>query len=69
MTQSFPADSALQKLIDYLEQEKGYRSGAFTLSTTFPRKTFTSQDYSKSFKELGLVPSAALILTGSARQV
>ncbi|KAI3634606.1 hypothetical protein MIR68_006987 [Amoeboaphelidium protococcarum] len=37
-------------------------SQQFTLSTTFPRKQFTSADMNKTLKELDLVPSAAIIL-------
>ncbi|KAI3650527.1 hypothetical protein MP228_004008 [Amoeboaphelidium protococcarum] len=37
-------------------------SQQFTLSTTIPRKQFTSADMDKTLKELDLVPSAALVL-------
>lgn len=34
-----------------------------TLTQTYPRKAFGDADFGKSFKELGLVPSAALMLS------
>ena len=37
----------------------------FELGTTFPRKVFAHEDYRKSLRELGLVPSAALIVSRS----
>ena len=38
----------------------------FELGTTFPRKVFAHEDYKKSLRELGLVPSAALIVSRSS---
>ncbi|KAI9277867.1 ubiquitin-related domain-containing protein [Sporodiniella umbellata] len=58
---TFSASSTLADVYTYL-QTQGC-SNAFSLSTTFPRKTFGDDDQQKSLKELNLVPSAALVLT------
>ncbi|GAA5794983.1 hypothetical protein HPULCUR_000333 [Helicostylum pulchrum] len=61
ITHTFSATSQLSEVYSFL-QTQGC-DNAFNLSTTFPRKTFGSEDQSKSLKELNLVPSAALALT------
>lgn len=38
---------------------------SFELATAFPRRSFTASDYNSTLRELGLVPSAALLLVGS----
>ncbi|KAI8645830.1 ubiquitin-related domain-containing protein [Parasitella parasitica] len=60
ITHTFDANAPLNQVFDYL-QSQGL-ANPFTLSTTFPRKTFGSEDQQKSLKELNLVPSAALVL-------
>ncbi|CAO3657538.1 unnamed protein product [Mucor hiemalis] len=60
ITHTFEANATLTEVYSYL-QSQGC-TNTFTLSTTFPRKTFGSGDEGKSLKELGLVPSAALVL-------
>lgn len=60
ITHTFDANATLADVYSYL-QSQGL-TNTFTLSTTFPRKTFGSGDEGKSLKELGLVPSAALVL-------
>jgi hypothetical protein len=62
MTNNFKADDKFNALIEYLGKQ-GFSSGSYTLQTTFPRKTFNETDYSKTFKDLNLVPSAALVLS------
>ncbi|KAK4515569.1 uncharacterized protein ATC70_010519 [Mucor velutinosus] len=57
---TFDANATLNTVFGYL-QSQGL-SNAFTLSTTFPRKTFSDDDRQKTLKELNLVPSAALVL-------
>ncbi|KAG2237878.1 hypothetical protein INT48_002182 [Thamnidium elegans] len=61
ITHTFSATSQLSEVYSFL-QTQGC-ANAFNLSTAFPRKTFGSEDQSKSLKELNLVPSAALALT------
>ncbi|KAG2199963.1 hypothetical protein INT46_000439 [Mucor plumbeus] len=60
ITHTFDANATLSEIFAYL-QSQGLVN-PFTLSTTFPRKTFSSEDQQKSLKELNLVPSAALVL-------
>ncbi|KAI7894567.1 ubiquitin-related domain-containing protein [Mucor mucedo] len=60
ITHTFDATATLSDVHTFL-QGQGL-SNAFALSTTFPRKTFGSADQTKTLKELGLVPSAALVL-------
>eukprot|EP00930_Biecheleria_cincta_P087225 TRINITY_DN76477_c0_g1_i1.p1 TRINITY_DN76477_c0_g1~~TRINITY_DN76477_c0_g1_i1.p1 ORF type:complete len:464 (-),score=112.69 TRINITY_DN76477_c0_g1_i1:120-1511(-) len=38
---------------------------SFELATAFPRRCFTASDYNSTLRELGLVPSAALLLVES----
>jgi len=56
---TFKADDLLQVIYDHMSEKVNY---PFDLSMTFPRKVFNEQDKCKSLKELGLVPSAALVL-------
>ncbi|ORY93387.1 ubiquitin-related domain-containing protein [Syncephalastrum racemosum] len=60
LTQTFAADATLDEVYQYLKLQGC--NEPFTLSTTFPRKTFAERDMSKSLKELNLVPSSALVL-------
>ncbi|KAG0163420.1 hypothetical protein DFQ30_000189 [Apophysomyces sp. BC1015] len=60
ITHTFSADATLTDVREFL-QTQGC-TGVFTLSTTFPRKTFGQEDFTKSLKELNLVPSSALML-------
>ncbi|SNX86543.1 related to chicken h-caldesmon, Uso1p and YKL201c [Melanopsichium pennsylvanicum] len=58
---TLPADAKLSELADKI-RAVGKDGGAAQLkfSTTFPRKIFDASDASKTLRELGLVPSAAL---------
>ena len=60
VTHSFPASAQLQSVYEFLAN---HRPGApFKLVQPFPRKVLDGADRTKSLKDLGLVPSAALIL-------
>ena len=61
VVQAFPADENISALFTLLEKE-GYRSGSYVLLMTYPRKEISPRDSGKSFKDLGLVPSASLTL-------
>ncbi|KAJ2006603.1 hypothetical protein H4R26_001284 [Coemansia thaxteri] len=63
LTHVFAADQTLKDVIDYIKQEMPHIGSHFKLSMSFPRKDFDSHHHSKTLKELGLVPNAALILT------
>ncbi|CAO3678763.1 unnamed protein product [Umbelopsis vinacea] len=60
ITQTFPATNQLEDVARFL-RDNGHAQ-SFTLSTPFPRKTFQADDYSKTLKELDLVPSGVLLL-------
>ncbi|KAI9256459.1 ubiquitin-related domain-containing protein [Phascolomyces articulosus] len=64
LTHTFPADATLQQVNEYLQSNGCDRP--FTLSMTFPRKTFGEGDLNKTLKELNLVPSSALVLAYTA---
>jgi UBX domain-containing protein 1/4 len=55
LTQTFPSDTPLSTVYEYVATHVG---GGFKLMTTFPRKVLDER--TKTLKELGLVPSAAL---------
>ena len=58
---SFKADDSLQVIYNHLS-EQVMNNMPFDLSMTFPRKVFSEEDKCKTLKELGLVPSAVLVL-------
>lgn len=63
LTSTFPATDALEKVYEFVNTEGGAAVvPGFKLSQTFPRKVFGDEDKKKSLKELGLAPSAALIV-------
>ena len=48
----------------YVElNRKDGATGPIKLMTSFPKKIFESEDYEKPLSELGLVPSAVLIVS------
>ncbi|KAJ2624965.1 hypothetical protein GGI26_001077 [Coemansia sp. RSA 1358] len=63
ITHVFDADQTLKDVISFVKKELPHIGHHFKLATSFPRKEFTSHHESKTLKELGLVPTAALILT------
>ncbi|KAJ2726636.1 hypothetical protein GGI07_000359 [Coemansia sp. Benny D115] len=63
VTHVFEADQTLKDVIDFVRIEMPSLGRHFKLATTFPRKDFGSHHESKTLRELGLVPNAALILT------
>ncbi|KAJ8282617.1 hypothetical protein COCON_G00051360 [Conger conger] len=58
----FTSDAKLQEAQQFAAQEVGNRYGNFLLATMFPRKEFTGEDLDKTLLELGLVPSASVVL-------
>ncbi|KAJ1854548.1 hypothetical protein GGH12_003553 [Coemansia sp. RSA 1822] len=59
----FEADQTLKDVIKHVKQQLPGLGHHFKLSMSFPRKDFATSDESKTLRELGLVPNAALILT------
>lgn len=66
MVTTLAADAPLREVAEFVaSQVLEFDADSITFSTTFPRKTFTPADYSKTLRELGLTPSAAIIASPS----
>lgn len=57
---SFPVETTLFEVASVISQESGQEVGSFTQN--YPKKVFDAVDFGASLKELGLVPSASLIV-------
>ncbi|XP_053133666.1 UBX domain-containing protein 1 isoform X2 [Hemicordylus capensis] len=63
LTQTFKAKEQLAAVRLYVElNRKDSGEEPFNLLTSFPRRVFTEEDMEKPLQELGLVPSAVLIV-------
>ncbi|XP_051777070.1 UBX domain-containing protein 1 isoform X1 [Erpetoichthys calabaricus] len=62
MTSTFKAKEQLAAVRVYVQMNQTSGIDDFNLMTTFPRKLFTEEDMEKPLQELGLVPSAVLIV-------
>ncbi|PFH46668.1 hypothetical protein AMATHDRAFT_69297 [Amanita thiersii Skay4041] len=61
-TTTLPSDAPLREVAEFLAaQTLSVDVETVTFTQSFPRKTFSQSDFSKSLKELGLTPSAVLI--------
>ncbi|KAL8720351.1 MAG: hypothetical protein Q9225_002779 [Loekoesia sp. 1 TL-2023] len=60
LQKSFPVTTTLFEVAAAVTQETGTEVQSFTQN--FPKKTFDAVDFGASLKELGLVPSASLIV-------
>ncbi|KAI5477703.1 Galactose-binding domain-like protein [Pseudohyphozyma bogoriensis] len=60
LVHSTASTSTLGEVVSWI-QEQGQTVGG--ISSAFPRKTYSSADYSKTMQELGLAPSAVLMLS------
>ncbi|XP_065660791.1 UBX domain-containing protein 1-B-like isoform X1 [Hydra vulgaris] len=60
---TFGADETLSVVRDFISLNRTDGSLPFSLSTSFPRKVFCSDDMTKTLRELDLIPTAVLILT------
>ncbi|XP_050431351.1 UBX domain-containing protein 1-like [Adelges cooleyi] len=63
IVQAFNIKEMLAAVRVYVELNRTDGDTPFSLMTSFPRKVFTTDDYEKPLDQLGLVPSAVLILT------
>lgn len=63
LTQIFKATESLAAVRLFVEINRTDGEGPFTFMTSFPRKVFNNEDMEKPLTELGLVPSAVLIVT------
>jgi hypothetical protein len=62
LTTTLPSESTLQEVANFVAaQNPAFNPNALSFTQSFPRKTFTQADFSKTLKELGLTPSAALM--------
>uniref|UniRef100_A0A8D0GTE6 UBX domain protein 1 n=1 Tax=Sphenodon punctatus TaxID=8508 RepID=A0A8D0GTE6_SPHPU len=62
LTQTFKAKEQLAAVRLYVELNRKDEGEPFNLLTSFPRRVFTEEDMEKPLQELGLVPSAVLIV-------
>ncbi|GFR86067.1 UBX domain protein 4, partial [Elysia marginata] len=59
LTQQFPATETFRTVQQFITQHLG---SEVSLSTSFPRRTFTAEDEEKTLQELQLAPSAAILV-------
>ena len=57
---TFPVETSLFEVAALITEEKGFEVRSFTQN--YPKKTFDTVDFGATLKELGLTPSAALIV-------
>ncbi|XP_033624847.1 UBX domain-containing protein 4-like isoform X2 [Asterias rubens] len=62
LMKQFDAKAPLQEAQDFLMQNIGSAMREFTMSTTFPRRRFSSTNMNSTFVDLDLVPTAAIIV-------
>ncbi|KAL8763780.1 MAG: hypothetical protein Q9184_000482 [Pyrenodesmia sp. 2 TL-2023] len=60
LTKTFPVTTTLFEVAAAITQDTGNEVQSFTQN--FPKKTFDAVDFGSSLKELGLIPSASLIV-------
>ncbi|KAJ4423685.1 hypothetical protein N0V82_001708 [Gnomoniopsis sp. IMI 355080] len=58
---SFPAETTLFEVAEALKTD-GTVAGVNNFMMTFPRKTFTPDDFGQTLREVGLVPSGVLVV-------
>ncbi|CAL8109712.1 unnamed protein product [Orchesella dallaii] len=59
---NFDQDVTLGFVRNFLIEEQHVKFSNFSLCVAFPRRMFTADEYEKSLKDLGLLPSAALLV-------
>lgn len=62
VTNTFPADTPLQTVQQFIINHLGPSTSSVTLYTTYPRRELTEGDLVKTLAELGLVPSSTLVV-------
>lgn len=63
LVETFDAKEQLSAVRLFVQLKLGSVSSPFGLMTSFPKKVFTGDDFDISLENLGLVPSAVLIVT------
>lgn len=61
-TQEFLISDTLQTVTEYIKDKLKLPFNSFKLSTTFPRREFTSGDYSQTLLDLQLCPNAVILI-------
>ncbi|KAG5877720.1 hypothetical protein JTB14_037170 [Gonioctena quinquepunctata] len=61
-TSVFANSDSLQTVISYIKANLKLPFSDFTLSTTFPRREFTNNDYSQTLMDLQLIPNAVILV-------
>lgn len=61
-TQEFSINDTLQFVIEYIKDNLKLPYSNFKLSTNFPRREFTSGDYTQTLLDLELIPNAVLLI-------
>jgi len=62
VTNTFPADSPLETIRQYIITQLGPNTSSVTLFTTYPRRELSDEDLVKSLADLGLAPSSTLVV-------
>lgn len=62
LTQTFKAKEPLSAVRLYIELNRTDEKGDFNIMTTYPKKVFTPEDMEKPLDQLGLVPSAVVVV-------
>ncbi|XP_055639294.1 UBX domain-containing protein 1 [Toxorhynchites rutilus septentrionalis] len=65
LVETFEAKEQLAAVRLFVQLKLGTNPAPFGLMTSFPRKVFSPEDYDVPLEQLGLVPSAVLIVTKS----
>lgn len=60
LQKGFPVETTLFEVAHYIQGEQNFQVTSFT--TNFPKKTFDQDDFGQTLKEVGMIPSAALII-------
>uniref|UniRef100_A0A1I8QCH6 UBX domain-containing protein 4 n=1 Tax=Stomoxys calcitrans TaxID=35570 RepID=A0A1I8QCH6_STOCA len=65
-TKNFKCSTTLSEIRDYVKTELLAGTGIkeFTLATTYPKREFTTEHYSKTLIDLELIPSAVILIIG-----
>lgn len=58
----FPAEAPLSEVRQYIDQNMTLPFSNYTLASTVQHRPFTASDNSTSLRDLGLVPSAILVI-------
>ncbi|KAG1657178.1 UBX domain-containing protein 4 [Nymphon striatum] len=62
INETFPAIETLQSVHQFISQHMNVSPNSISMSTTFPRRVFTENDYCQSLRDLQLAPSSVIII-------